>query len=466
MPLDPSIILQSRPAQLDNPMDLRARALQLRQLGLATDQAQLETQQNRTLSDLYRRNTSADGAIDQAGVLRGMAASGLGNRIPAYQQQMLSLQKGQADLGKTQADTSRTQLETTKERLGIVNGALASLLSKDERGDGPITHQDVIGAVSGLVDQGALTPELGAQIARGMPGRPEQLRSWLTQKALEGMDAAKRLELLTPQYNEQDRGGVINEGTVDRLTGKRTAGADIAKSMTPDQAAKVQMFHDRGMFTNDAGDLLAALAAKGVSLPAGMRSKEQQIATVNGLIRKFPGMSPDEIADGIATGQIDFGAAKKETTTAAAQSGRVKLATQELNTFGDQVSAASKAVPRGNFVPWSRLQQMSDAQISDPALLEFKVKMQALNNAYDQLAARGGTDADKRAHIHELFNTANSDEAVQRLIKAIKDEASAAEQAAGRAMKYHPSGATETPPPAAGATTPGARPPLSAFQGR
>jgi hypothetical protein len=188
-------------------------------------------------------------------------------------------------------------------------------------------------------------------------------------------------------------------------------------------------------FSGARSDLLASLAAKGVSLPAGLRSRDQMASTLDGLIAKFPGMSSDEIADKIATGQVDFGAAKKETSTAAGQAGRVAIAVNELGTFGDQVLAASKAIPRGKLVPWNRLKQMTDAQISDPALINFKAKMQTLNNAYDQLAARGGTDAEKRAHIAQLFNTANSDEGVQTLVQALKDEGKAAKDAADKATQ-------------------------------
>jgi hypothetical protein len=433
MGLDTSIALQGRAPQLDNPMDLQAKALSLKQLGLATDSAQLEANQQRTLADLYRQNTNPDGTVNQEGVLQGMAKSGLGARIPAYQTQMLAMRKGQADLEGTQAKTKETQFDTHKKNLDLIGGTLSSLVSKPD-----LTHDDAIAALNGLVDQGAITPEQGAQAARNLPGRPEQLRPFLVQQGLQTMDAAKRMELLTPKYNEQDTGAVINQGTIDPLTGTRTAGVNVTKTMTPDQAAKVKIMNERGTFTAEAGDLLASLAAKGVSLPAGMRSKEQQISTINGLIRKFPGMTADEIADGVATGQINFGAAKKEITVAAGQAGKVSVAANELKTFGDQVLEASAAVPRGNFIPVGKLLQMADSSISDPALLRFKAKMQALNSAYDQLAARGGTDAEKRAHIHELFQTAAGPEAVQALVQALREESDGALAAAAKAQEYHP----------------------------
>jgi hypothetical protein len=215
---------------------------------------------------------------------------------------------------------------------------------------------------------------------------------------------------------------------VDSITGQAVPGLQpMAKKDTPAGA--------RTSFAGSRAELLAALAARGVSLPAGLRSQAQMGATLDGLTAKFAQNTPDEIADKIATGQIDFGAAKKETQISAGQAGKVAVAVNELSTFGDQVLEASKAVPRGSFIPLNKLMQMTDAQISDPALINYKVKMQSLNNAYDQLAARGGTDADKRAHVHALFNTATSQEGVDSLVKALKDEGRAAKEAADKATK-------------------------------
>jgi hypothetical protein len=240
---------------------------------------------------------------------------------------------------------------------------------------------------------------------------------------------------------------------VDSITGKAVEGLQpLAKKDTPAGS--------RVSFSGNRSELLAALASKGVSLPAGLRSQSQMAATIDGLLAKYPQNTPDEIADKIATGQVDFGAAKKETQIAAGQAGKVAVAVNELSTFGDQVADASKAVPRGSFIPFNKLMQMTDAQISDPALINFKVKMQSLNNAYDTLAARGGTDADKRAHIAALFNTATSQEGVDALVKALKDEGRAAKEAADKATK------TDKYGPRDGETTAAAPPPTKVIGGK
>lgn len=436
--VDPSIILQAKPVQFANPMELASNAMQLRNLGLQGQNQQITLEQNqralkdqKTIADLYRANVDpATGAVNHAGIEQGLAQAGLGDKIPAYQQQVATAAKD-----ATGAETAQYELQQKK--LADIGNRLASLVSKPD-----LSRQDVIDQANQLTNQHSLTPEQRDQMLQRIPQDPKQLKDFLVRSGMQNLAYQQQVTTRlaqAPKYNEQDTGAVINQGTVDPLTGVRTPGAtNVAKTMTPDQAAKVKLIQDRGTFTGDAGDLLASLAAKGVSLPAGMRSKEQQISTLNGLMRKYPNMSPDEIADNIATGQIGFGAAKKEITVAAAQAGRVSIAANELETFGSQVLDASKDLPRGSSMTINGLMQLGEKEISDPQLLRLRVKLQALNSAYDQLAARGGTDADKRAHIHELFNVRLSDAGIHTLVQALNEESDGAKAAAAKAQEYHP----------------------------
>jgi hypothetical protein len=207
MALDPSIILQARPAQLPNPIELAQHAATLRQLGLQSqasqlgiEQSQRNLQQEKTLADLYRNNVDPDtGAVNQPGVITGMASAGLGEKIPGYQ-------KSLADASKAQTDLQAAQLDLHKKKLDVVSNHLSSLLS-----DPNLSHDKVIASVNDLVNQGMIDPAAGAQMVRQLPG-PDQLRPFLMQKGLETMDVSKQLEArlaAAPKYNEQDRGAVI-----------------------------------------------------------------------------------------------------------------------------------------------------------------------------------------------------------------------------------------------------------------
>lgn len=198
-------------------------------------------------------------------------------------------------------------------------------------------------------------------------------------------------------------------------------------------------------FSDDEGALMAALAERGVSLPTGFRSKEQQKAMYQGILARNPDKTPDEIADLIKKGSIELGAQKKETQTAAAVAGRVEVAQNEIEEFVPLVRAAALKVPRGNFVPLTRLLQTADSSISDPNLKVLKGRINALLNAYDMLAARGGTDMDKRAEVRNLLTSADGPEALEAQLDSFMQEAAAAHRAAVKATKV-PELAASPPP--------------------
>jgi hypothetical protein len=204
------------------------------------------------------------------------------------------------------------------------------------------------------------------------------------------------------------------------------------KTVTPDQKLTAD---SKPQFGGRTEDLLASLASRGVSLPAGYRSKEQMASTLNGLLAKYPDKTSDEIAEAIASGQINFGAEKKETQTAAGLGGKISYAENEIKQITPLIREASSKVPRGSFVSWNKLKQLGDAQISDPNLKEFKSYMNTLSNAYDMLAARGGTDMEKRKHNREMFDTADSPEALEAALRAVENEATISGNAAGASMR-------------------------------
>lgn len=254
MPIDPNIPLQVRAPQFEDINTIRARGLQVRGLQRADEEAQRQLAEQTTIRDLYRRATGADGQVDPVALTRSVAEAGLGDRIPEIQKANLATQTATTDL--------RTkELEQHKKKLDIVNGGLSSLLANPN-----VTQADVISQINVMVDQGVITADEGAKSARSLPGRPEALRPYLVQKALEGADASKRLDLLLPKRDEQDRGGTINEGTVDPLTGVRTAGADIQKTLTPGEvqgAENVRTMAGAGVqYQTDANGNIIALPSK------------------------------------------------------------------------------------------------------------------------------------------------------------------------------------------------------------
>ena len=274
-----------------------------------------------------------------------------------------------------------------------------------------------------------------------------QQAAWEAENSARGQAGMPMLPPLERYSNAP--GGIQIQST----TGKANA---IPGAITPDAAAHLSIEQQRldmakkvsEGFAGDKGDLLAALTLQGVSLPAGMRSKEQQIATLQGLLDRNPGMSPDEIASQVKSGKIDLAGQMKEQTTAGGISGKVKYAENELSQSIPLALEASKAVDRGSFVPLNKLMQMANTSISDPDLLNLKIKTQSVLNAYDMLAARGGTDVGKRDAQHALLSSAQSPEAFATALKAFEQEAQVAKSAAAASMGRKPEPVVGAHPPA------------------
>jgi hypothetical protein len=262
----------------------------------------------------------------------------------------------------------------------------------------------------------------------------------LQNKRLSINDMLTQIKVAAAKYGRDDVRAEAEQKSIDGIWKRvETMDATIARITDADQRQRNGLDAalakaKEGEFTDQESSLLAAMADKNVSLPAGLRSQKQIKSTLDGLLKEHPDLDANGIAEGLKSGKLKLTAETKAASTAGTQIGKVALASNELDSFGDQVLEASKGIPRGTSMTLNGLMQASETQLSDPKLLRLKVKLQALNNAYDQLAARGGTDKDKREHIHQLFNSQLSDKAIQELVKSVKEEATGAREAANRTI--------------------------------
>jgi hypothetical protein len=253
MPLDTRLPLAVKQFQPITREQAAAQGFALRGQKRAEDQALQGQREQQTLRDLYQQN-SQGGVVDDAGFDQGVAQAGLGDRLPDIQKTRLANQK-------TGADTQATQFKVAKERADALAGGLASLLANPQ-----VAHQDVYAKLNELVDAGVISQEQGAKAARGLPGNPQQLRPFLVQQALGAADASKRLEAVLPKFDEQNRGGTMNEGTIDPLTGQRTAGVDIQKTLTPGEIQGAENIRNAAaagvQYQTDANGNFIALPSK------------------------------------------------------------------------------------------------------------------------------------------------------------------------------------------------------------
>lgn len=347
-------------------------------------------------------------------------------------------QQYQSGQVKAQVD----QLELLEKRNELIVGAIDPIVNqaREMKSQGS-SDLDVKAFITQQMP-GAIQRLRGMTLPDGKPALPDELLKQVTSapggftlQTLEAWEGtSKSGQALIKQHLEQFRADTAAKGQQTREAAETEKEKHDRETEAHAQRQEAIAAQKSKGFDDRQSELLAALADRNVSLPAGLRSQAQIAATINGLFAKHPDLTADQIADGIKSGKLKLTAETKGAQTAGTQIGKVALASNELDTFGDQTLAASKDLPRGKFVPYNQLKQWADAKISDPKLLMFKAKMQALENAYNQLAARSGTDVDKRQHIHELFNAANSQEAVDTLVTALKQEAAGARDAADRTI--------------------------------
>lgn len=344
-------------------------------------------------------------------------------------------------------ELSQQQYQLLAEKNDVIGGAAVGLKTMHDQ----------------LAKQGKNEAEINAAM---MPQLMQTMKQLETAKLPDGTP------VLSPedrQQYEQNLGKGYNPAFIDTIVGRSKQASEVLKTKlaerkedvaerhqnTVDSQEAERERHDRttetqgqekieatrrkiaeahANFEGKNGDLMAAMAERGVSLPAGFRSKDQQVALLNSLIKRNPDASVDQIADKVESGQISLSNYKVEGRVAAGVAGKVAYAENEIEQTIPLVREASKNLPRGQFVPYNKLMQMGQAAESDPNLKEFKAYMTSLSNAYDMLSARGGTDADKRSHNRELFNTADSPEALERVLTAVQNEARASGKAADATM--------------------------------
>lgn len=237
--LDTNIPLGIAPVQVVDPLAAYTKAAQIRQLQNSVEAGNLELSTNRTLADLYKNAINPDGTIDRNKVMTGAANAGLGAKIPGLQKQFLEADAAGEELAGKRATVDKTRQEILHAGLKMTDDSIASMLARPD-----VNENMVMGELGRLVRLGAFnaqaahlgqTPDdFARNMVSTMPvGNPQALRSWLQQVGMRVMDASKRVELSLPKYDEQDRGGVINQGTVDQMTGVRTDRTNQAKTNTP-----------------------------------------------------------------------------------------------------------------------------------------------------------------------------------------------------------------------------------------
>jgi hypothetical protein len=212
------------------------------------------------------------------------------------------------------------------------------------------------------------------------------------------------------QFEQQSKKGLeqIRQHQQD-LLGQQNVKSEIAHRGVEEKQGEERLGIERqrlaqGAGSPQAGDLLAALTAKGVTLPQGLRSKQVLMQTLDGLKRKYPDLSDDEIADQVKSGAIEMGVSKTEGSVLGRREAAILPVEKSITKPGGFLDQAEKAV---NAVDFSKLkaagsfEKWGKDQLSDPNLSRYKAAVAELRAEYSIVLSKGGQVTDAARHESE-----------------------------------------------------------------
>lgn len=458
---DPDIILAA--GNINDPGKQEQGLISMFSLAQAVRKANQEQQRTNALRNIFTNPASVDA---NTGLPTPQAIRGIMTVDPEMgvklQDDALAAQvrRAQAQHYQTEAGKNNFDFMSSAAGIGYDAYAAAKKAGKSEQdaiAAGTAARNDAVknngGVIGDDIANGIMGKPFDPAGARALAGANKEWSTRMSQEAAqERQDKAtaerERHDIAMEEHGDKALAAALSrseEGKWQILHDSKT-GSDYrynpettqattldGKPYTPQSAAKVGS--GGAEFTPKMGELMAATAEQGVSIPTGFRSKAQQIQLYQGLLDRNPDKTPDEIAKMLKTGQIEFGAQKKETQTAAGIAGKVEVAANELNRFVPLVRKASADLERSDFKTLNKLVQTADSEISDPKLKTLKGYIVGTLNAYDVLAARGGTDKEKRAENREQLLSAEGDRAINAALDVIMKESQIAHESSVEATR-------------------------------
>lgn len=218
-----------------------------------------------------------------------------------------------------------------------------------------------------------------------------------------------------------------------------------ARAQAISQADKATLLLDKLLttgptagYTPQAQELDAALARRGISLPGGARSGPAYFARLNAIRQQNPGMSADQVVDGIYAGQIDTKIGMTEATVAARKEAGVEGAMLTLNAGPPtkenpkgglywQLDQAAKDVDFSDAKIGNRIKLASQGKVIDDAKVQYYVtKVQEARAELAQVFTKSGVMTDTARHAaEEALPISASYSSLQQAIRSSQEAAEA-----------------------------------------
>jgi hypothetical protein len=339
---------------------------------------------------------------------------------------MAGLQKNQTQ----KREATLQDMEIADKKLDILAGVLDPVIAQLE----PVAQQGMSPAMLDAKTKQLVIPAI-LQLQNDHPDLQPEIQRFLADPNHLTFAGAKSVDQQTKRGSQalKDRIAQMQANTAARRESAyesdvSSRGRERDQKVSDRESAKLEPEDVKFM----AGQYLAGDKSVLTNLGRGTQGAAN-IVTLRKAIREeanVRGLKPADVAAKMA----EFNAIMAEERKIGSIAGAVEFANAEIERFDPLVREASAALPRGSFMPFTKLVQIGERNLSDPALRRLYVQINGYLNAYDVLAARGGSDVGKREHNRAMLTTADSPEVLATAMDAVKQEISAA-RAAGREAK-------------------------------
>lgn len=426
MALDPSIILQARGVQLDNPLDTYGKVAQVQQArnqNRLADMTFADSQRERagenSLSQLLADGKSGDD------VVRGLASQGYGARGLAYGKQFQDQRKTAAeidaktaDVGKTKADTSKSLQETAMHQFEIA-GQLANAWVNNPG----VTKAQIQSGLNAAAHSGVISPQVAqAKLDElsAIGDDPKSLSGWANGVMAQVMKAKDAMAYIKPDAN-----AVLTANTARANNAATNAVAMRGQNMTDARLGSA----DASLALGDDAILSAAhrYNVDGTLPPMGMGKNgatgRTTILNKAAELAKGAGVAPEDQRAAQITNKANSSAMaqiqKQKTMVGAFERNFIKNADIALE-MSQKVDRSG--VPIAN--KWINAGKRAVA--GDPDLAAFDASVKAVANEYAKIVSGSmGNTATAMGEIKKiegLLNTAQTPQQVASVIGLMKRE--------------------------------------------
>jgi hypothetical protein len=429
------VALQTMLPQISSPFDQQGKALQLRQMMNAGQQADFEAQQRQQAQaddQSYRAAMQAN-PTGGAGLLSALAGSGNYKGYAQAQKQDLDQRKGNADVAHLGAQTQQANMTALNQAFTLHRDQINTVTD-------PQSAAQWVAAAYKDPTLGPLVSQSGPvedAIAR-IPTDPAKFAQWKLQA---GTNADEYVKHTTVDANT----------AANNATSVKTAGISAAASKysadTNARTASNRLAFDTEQAKNGDDATMDPLAVR--------MTAQQYLAGDRGALNNFGRgaqgaqnlnavrleISKQATAAGLSGADIaakmaEFDGLKAGQRTAGVRSASIEIAANEVNQLAPIALDASSKVVRSGFLPFGKAQIMFDSNTNDPNLRQFAMANTALVNAYGQAMARGGaaTVSDKE-HARELLSTSFDQPSYAAAVAQLQKETKAAQAAPKQVRK-------------------------------